>query len=67
MKLLESTENKINIDKNGDNVPHLEITDIVLIHCNNVNNGYRENSSVLYIFVSNKSVVSLLEISPKNI
>ena len=38
MKLLGSTENKITKDKNG--VPHLEITDVVLVHCNIVNNDY---------------------------
>ena len=38
MKLLESTENKITNDKNGENVPHLEITEVVLLHCNTVNN-----------------------------
>ena len=34
MKLLRSTENKISKDKNGENVPHLEITEVVLVHCN---------------------------------
>ena len=38
MKLLESTESKITKDKNGENVPHLEIVELVLIHCNLVNN-----------------------------
>ena len=38
MKLLGSTKNKITKDKNGENVPHLEITEIVLVHCNVVNN-----------------------------
>ena len=40
MKLLESTENKITKDKNGVNVPHLEITKVVLIHCDIVNKDY---------------------------
>ena len=40
MKLLGSTKSKINKDKNGENVPHLEITEVVLVHCNMVNNGY---------------------------
>ena len=34
MKLFESTENKITKDKNGENVPHLEITEVVLVNCN---------------------------------
>ena len=40
MKLLESTENKINKDKDGHNVSHLEIAEVVLAHCNIVNNDY---------------------------
>ena len=40
MKLLESTENKITKDKNGENVPHFKITKVVLSHCNIVNNDY---------------------------
>ena len=66
MKLLGSTENKITKDKNGENVPHLEITEVVLVHCNIVNNDYQQYSRVLYTFVSNKPFGSLLEISPRN-
>ena len=66
MKLLGSTENKIIKDKNGENVPHLEITEVVLVHCNIVNNDYQQDSRVLYTFVPNKSFVSLLGISPSN-
>ena len=40
MELLESTKNKITRDKNGENVPHLEITEVLLVHCNLVNNDY---------------------------
>ena len=47
MKLLGSTKNKIIKDKNGENVPHLEITEVVLVHCNIVNNDYHQNSRVL--------------------
>ena len=64
MKLLGSTENKITKDKNGENVPHLEITKVVLAHCNIVNNDYQQDSRVLYTFVPNKPFGSLLEISP---
>ena len=39
MKLLKGTENRIAKDKNGENVPHLEITEVVLVHCNIVNNA----------------------------
>ena len=66
MKLLGGTENKINKDKNGENVLHLEITEVVLVHCNIVNNDYQQDSRVFYTFVPNKPFVSLLEISPKN-
>ena len=66
MKLLGSTENKITKDKNGENVPHLEITEVVLVHCNIANNDYQQDSRVLYTFVSNKRFGSLLEISPTN-
>ena len=64
MILLESTENKITKDKSGENVPHLEVTKVVLAHCNIVNNDYQQGSRVLYTFVSNKPFGSLLEISP---
>ena len=66
MKLLGSTENKITKGKNGEKVPHLEITEVVLVHCNIVNNDYEQDSGVLYTFVHNKPFGSLLEISPKN-
>ena len=66
MKLLGSTKNKITKDKNGENVPHLEITEVVLVHCNIVNNDYQHDSRVLYTFVPNKSFGSLLEVSSTN-
>ena len=66
MKLLRSTENKITKDKNGKNVPHLEIAEVVLVHCDIVNNDYQQDSRVLYTFVPNKPFGSLLEISPTN-
>ena len=66
MKLLGSTKNKITKDKNGENVPHLEITEVVLVHRNIVNNDYQQDSRVLYTFVPNKPFRSVLEISPKN-
>ena len=66
IKLLGSTENKITKDKNGENAPHLEITEIVLVHCNIVNNDYQHDSRVLYTFVPNKPFGSLLKIYPTN-
>ena len=67
MKLFGSTKSKINKNENGKNVPHLEITEVVLVHCNIVNNDYQQDSRVLYIFVPNKSFGKLLDISPKNL
>ena len=66
MKLLGSTKNKIIKDENDENVPHLEITEVILVHCNIVNNDYQQDSRVLYTFVPNKPFGSLLEISPTN-
>ena len=63
-QLLGSTKNKITKDKNGENVPHLEITEVVLVHCNIVNNDYQQESRVLYTFVPNKPFGGLLEIFP---
>ena len=66
MKLLGSTENKITKDKNGENVPNLEVVESVLVHCNLVNNDYQQDSRILYAFVPNKTFGSLLGISPTN-
>ena len=66
MKLLENIKSKITKDENGENVSHLEITEVVLIHCNIVNNNYQQDLRVLYTFVHNKSFGQLLDISPKN-
>ena len=66
MKLLGSAESKVTKNKNGENVPHLEIVELVLVHCNLVNNDYQQDSRVLYTFVPNKTFGSLLEISPTN-
>ena len=60
MKLLGSTKSKIAKDENTENVPRLEIIEVVLIHCNIVNNDYQQDSRVLYTFVSNKPFGQLL-------
>ena len=65
MKLLGSTKSRITKDENGENVPNLEITEVILIHCNIVSNDYQQDSRVLYIFVPNKSFGQLLDISPR--
>ena len=66
MKLLGSTESKTTKDKNGENVSHLEVVELVLIHCNLVNNDYQQDSRILFTFVPNNTFGSLLEISPAN-
>ena len=54
MKLPGCTKSKINKDTNGDNMPHLKITEVVLIPCNIVNNDYQQNSRPLHTFLPNK-------------
>ena len=59
MKLLGSAESKITKDKNGENVPHLEVVELVLVHCNLANNDYQQDSRILYTLVPNKTYGSL--------
>ena len=63
MKLLGSTEDTIDADKNSENVPKLENVEVVLVHCNLVNNGYQQNSRVLFTFVTTKQYDQLITIS----
>ena len=56
MKLLGSTKSKITKDENGENVPHLELTEVILVNCNFVNNDYQHDSRVLYKFIPNTSL-----------
>ena len=65
MKLLGNTKSKINKDKNGENMAHLEIAEVVLIQSNIVNNKNLQDSRLLYTFVPKKSFVQLSEISLK--
>ena len=67
MKLLGSTKNKITKDKTGENIPHLEITEAILVHCNIVNNDYEQDSRVLYMFAPNKPFDSLLKFPANHI
>ena len=66
MKLLGSNKIKTNKDKNDENVSYLEITEVVLMHCNINNNDYQQDSRVLFTFVPNKAFGQLLNISPKD-
>ena len=60
MELLGSTESKITNGKNGENLPHLEIAELVLVHCNLFNNDYQQDSRILYTFVPNKPFPGLV-------
>ena len=50
-KLQGNTKSKITKDRNGENVPYLEITELVLIQRNVVNKSYQQNSRVLYVYI----------------
>ena len=62
MKQRNYLKNKITKDKNGENIPYLEITEVALLHCNIVNNDYQQDSRFPYTFALNKPFGSLLEI-----
>ena len=64
MKLLRSTKNIIDSDKNSENVPRLENVEVVLVHCNLVNKSYQQHSRVLFTFVPTKQYGKLISISP---
>ena len=64
MKFLGSIEKVTDRDKKGGNVPKLGIADVVLMHCNVVNNSYQQTSKVLFIFVPNKQFGQLITIAP---
>ena len=66
-KLLGCNYSKLKKDKAGENVPYLEITEVILVHCNIVSNDYQQDSRVLYTFVLGKSFGQWLDISPQNV
>ena len=67
MKLLGSTSSIIDADKNSENVPRLENVEVVLVHCNLVNNSYQQHSRVLFTFVPTKQYGQLISISPHSL
>ena len=67
MKLLGSTKDTIDEDKNSENVPKLENVEAVLVHCNLVNNAYQQHLKVLFTFVLTKQYGQLISISPKSL
>ena len=67
MKLLGSTSSIIDADKNSENVPKLENVEVVLVHCNLVNNAYQQHLKVLFTFVPTKRYGELISISPHSL
>ena len=64
MQLLGSSKKVIDKNKDGKIVPRLETVDVVLVHCNLVNNNYQQASKVLFTFVPNKQLGKLITITP---
>ena len=64
MKLLGSTKQDVDQNKDGEDVPKLESVEVFLVHCNLVNNNYQQASKVLFKFVPNKQFGQLINISP---
>ena len=67
MKLLGSTKKDVDQDKDGEDVPKLESVEVVLVHCNLLNNSYQRASKVLFTFVPNKQFGQLINISPHSL
>ena len=67
MKLLRSTKKDVDKDKNGEDVPKIESVEVVLVHCNVVNNSYQQTSMVLFTFVPNKQFGQLITILPHSL
>ena len=67
MKLLGGTKDTIDEDKNSEDVPRLENVEVVLVHCNLVNNSYQQASRVLFTFVPNQQYGQLISISPHSL
>ena len=67
MQLLGSSKNVIDKNKDGEIVPRLETVEVVLVHCNLVNNNYQQASKVLFTFVPNKQFGQLITITPHSL
>ena len=67
MRLLGSSTDTLDVDKNSELVPKLESVDLVLVHCNLVNNSYKQASKVLFTFVPNKKYGQLITVSPETL
>ena len=66
-KLFGSTQILINKTENGENVPAIEVVEVVLVQCISVENQYQQNSEALNIFMPNKSYAYLLNVEPSNL
>ena len=64
IKLFGSTKKLIDKTKNGENIPSLQVVEVVLVQCNLVDNQYQQKSEVLYTFTLNKSYTYLLNVEP---
>ena len=67
MVLLRSTKKDVDQDRDGEDAPKLESVEVVLVHCNLVNNNYQQTSKVLFTFVPNKQFGQLINISPHSL
>ena len=67
MQLLGNSTKNIDQNKDGEIVPKLETAEVVLIHCNLVNNNYQQASKVLFTFVQNKQFGQLTAITPHSL
>ena len=67
MKLLGSTKKDVDQNKDGEDVPKLESVEVILVHCNLVNNNYQQASKVLFTFVPSKQFGQLINISPHSL
>ena len=67
MKLFGSTKDTIDADKNSENIPRLEIVEVVLVNCNLVNNSYQQALRLLFTFVPNKQYGQLISIPPHSL
>ena len=66
MKVLGCPKSKITKDENGENIPRLEIAEVLLVHCKIVNNNYQQHLRFLYTFAPSKLFGQLSDISDKN-
>ena len=64
IQLLGSSKKVSENNKNGELAPRLETVEVVLVHCNLVNNNYQQASKVLFTYVPNKKFGQLITIKP---